>query len=279
MAQTTPARRPASRVARPGADDGTTETPSRVRTPAEARRRRRLRPAHVALIAVLVVVLALAGAAAGGFAWLRWFSADDVADIQGTWYLAGTSTPITITEDRIRLTDDVSYGYTLDPETKTFELGFGNLAGGGRYRFSLDRDELALVDGRFTGGDTLGADAGWTVRALIEKIQGNELAPEVQAEKGVTLLSRTPSTQVATAASASSSGSAGSTGTTGAEGSGAGTGGSGAGAFDNDVSDGAGAEAEGPDTADASDIAEESDAADASDATDAADASDPAEDR
>ncbi len=278
MAQTTPARRPASRVARPGADDGTTETPSRVRTPAEARRRRRLRPAHVALIAVLVVVLALAGAAAGGFAWLRWFSADDAADIQGTWYLAGTSTPITITEDRIRLTDDVSYGYTLDPETKTFELGFGNLAGGGRYRFSLDRDELALVDGRFTGGDTLGADVGWTVRALIEKIQGNELAPEVQAEKGVTLLSRTPSTTVPSAASAS--GNAGSAGTAGAgDATGAGGSGAGTGAFDNDVSDGAGAEAEGPDTADASDIAEESDAADASDATDAADASDPAEDR
>ena len=273
MAQTTPARRPASRVARPGADDGTTETPSRVRTPAEARRRRRLRPAHVALIAVLVVVLALAGAAAGGFAWLRWFSADDVADIQGTWYLAGTSTPITITEDRIRLTDDVSYGYTLDPETKTFELGFGNLAGGGRYRFSLDRDELALVDGRFTGGDTLGADVGWTVRALIEKIQGNELAPEVQAEKGVTLLSRTPSTTVPSAAASSgnagSAGAADAAGATGAGGSGTGTGGSGTGvgAFDNDVSDGAGTEAEGPDTADAADAAEEPDAADPSDLT------------
>ena len=127
---------------------------------------------RVAVVSVVVVVVLLVGAAAGGFAWLHWFSEDDAADFAGTWYLAGTATPITITDDRIQLTDDVSYRYALNDQDKTFELSFGNLKGGGRYRFSLDRNQLALVDGDFSGA-------------------GRVLAPE-EAARGVTLLSRTP---------------------------------------------------------------------------------------
>ncbi len=56
------------------------------------------------------------------------FSEDDAADFTGTWYLAGTTAPIAITEDRIQLTDDVSYRYAmLNDQDKTFELSFGNL--------------------------------------------------------------------------------------------------------------------------------------------------------
>ena len=146
---------------------------------------------RVAVVSVVIVVVLLVGAAAGGFAWLRWFSEDDAADFAGTWYLAGTATPITITEDRIQLTDDVSYRYALNDQDKTFELSFGNLKGGGRYRFSLDRNQLALVDGDFSAADTLGDDIAWTLRALTESAQGRVLAPEEEA-KGVTLLSRTP---------------------------------------------------------------------------------------
>ena len=77
-------------------------------------------------MSVVIVVVLLVGAAAGGFAWLRWFSEDDAADFAGTWYSAGTATPITLTEDRIQLTDDVSYRYALNDQDKTFELSFGN---------------------------------------------------------------------------------------------------------------------------------------------------------
>ena len=146
---------------------------------------------RVAVVSVVIVVVLLVGAAAGGFAWLHWFSEDDAADFAGTWYLAGTATPVTITEDRIQLTDDVSYRYALNDQDKTFELSFGNLKGGGRYRFSLDRNQLALVDGDFSGADTLGDDIAWTLRALAEGAQGRVLAPE-EAARGVTLLSRTP---------------------------------------------------------------------------------------
>ena len=85
----------------------------------------------------------------------------------------------------------MSYRYALNDQDKTFELSFGNLKGGGRYRFSLDRNQLALVDGDFSAADTLGDDITWTLRALTESAQGRVLAPEEEA-KGVTLLSRTP---------------------------------------------------------------------------------------
>ncbi|MEE0705692.1 MAG: hypothetical protein UCH28_04835, partial [Adlercreutzia sp.] len=68
----------------------------------------------VALIAVVLVVVLVVGLVVGGFSYVRWFAHDDAADIQGTWYLAGTDTPIEIAADRIHLTDDVSYPYTLN---------------------------------------------------------------------------------------------------------------------------------------------------------------------
>lgn len=154
--------------------------------------RRRWTRGKVAALVLTLLVVALAGAVIAGFSWLRWFAHDDAADIQGTWYLAGTSTPIVIDDERIQLTEDVAYHYTLDPNAKTIEFTFGSLTGGGCYRFSLDRDELALVDGTFTGTDTLARDIGWTLEALIERLRDGDLAPAEESGKGLTLLSRTP---------------------------------------------------------------------------------------
>ena len=185
------AQKPSSRRAVPsGEGDAGREVRKGREGRSSAPSRKRRHPVRVAVVSVVIVVVLLVGAAAGGFAWLRWFSEDDAADFAGTWYLAGTATPITITEDRIQLTDDVSYRYALNDQDKTFELSFGNLKGGGRYRFSLDRNQLALVDGDFSAADTLGDDIAWTLRALTESAQGRVLAPE--EAKGVTLLSRTP---------------------------------------------------------------------------------------
>jgi len=155
-------------------------------------RKRRWTKGKVAALVLSLLALSLAAAVVVGFSWLRWFSADDGADIQGTWYLAGTSTPITITDERIQLTEDVAYHYALDPVAKTIQFTFGNLTGGGCYRFSLDRDELALVDGSFSATDTLGRDIGWTLEALIEKLRDGDLPPAEEAGRGLTLLSRTP---------------------------------------------------------------------------------------
>ena len=186
------AQKPSSRrAASSGEGDGGREVRKGREGRSSALSRKRRHPVRVAVVSVAIVVVLLVGAAAGGFAWLHWFSEDDAADFAGTWYLAGTATPITITEDRIQLTDDVSYRYALNDQDKTFELSFGNLKGGGRYRFSLDRNQLALVDGDFSGADTLGDDIAWTLRALAEGAQGRVLAPE-EVARGVTLLSRTP---------------------------------------------------------------------------------------
>lgn len=186
------AQKPSSRRAVPsGEGDAGREVRKGREGRSSAPSRKRRHPVRVAVVSVVIVVVLLVGAAAGGFAWLRWFSEDDAADFTGTWYLAGTTTPIAITEDRIQLTDDVSYRYALNDQDKTFELSFGNLKGGGRYRFSLDRNQLALVDGDFSGADTLADDIAWTLRALAEGAQGRVLAPE-EAARGVTLLSRTP---------------------------------------------------------------------------------------
>ena len=186
------AQKPSSRRAAPsGEGDAGREVRKGREGRSSAPSRKRRHPVRVAVVSVVIVVVLLVGAAAGGFAWLRWFSEDDAADFTGTWYLAGTTAPIAITEDRIQLTDDVSYRYALNDQDKTFELSFGNLKGGGRYRFSLDRNQLALVDGDFSAADTLGDDITWTLRALTESAQGRVLAPE-EAARGVTLLSRTP---------------------------------------------------------------------------------------
>lgn len=186
------AQKPSSRRAVPsGEGDAGREVRKGREGRSSAPSRKRRHPVRVAVVSVAIVVVLLVGAAAGGFAWLHWFSEDDAADFAGTWYLAGTATPITITDDRIQLTDDVSYRYALNDQDKTFELSFGNLKGGGRYRFSLDRNQLALVDGDFSGADTLGDDIAWTLRALAEGAQGRVLAPE-EAVRGVTLLSRMP---------------------------------------------------------------------------------------
>lgn len=171
-----------------------------------APQRRRWSRGKVVTLVLSFVLVGLAVAAVAGFSWLRWFSADDAADIQGTWYLAGTSTPIVITEDRINLTDDVSYRYALDTGDKTIAFTFTNLAGSGCYRFSLDRNELALVDGAFTGSDTLGRDIGWTLEALVKKLQGDSLAPAEAGAEGLTLLSRTPSGDTSSSKSAADAG-------------------------------------------------------------------------
>ncbi len=186
------AQKPSSRRAAPsGEGDAGREVRKGREGRSSAPSRKRRHPVRVAVVSAVIVVVLLVGAAAGGFAWLRWFSEDDAADFTGTWYLAGTTAPIAITEDRIQLTDDVSYRYALNDQDKTFELSFGNLKGGGRYRFSLDRNQLALVDGDFSAADTLGDDITWTLRALTESAQGRVLAPG-EAARGVTLLSRTP---------------------------------------------------------------------------------------
>lgn len=121
------------------------------------------------------------------FSCWRWTFANDVQDIQGVWYIAGTQKTVDITSDGIRLSDDVTYSYTIDEGSKTLSLSFGNMEGGARYRFSLDKQTLALRDGETTWGDSLSEDISWTIAALGRAIQGEQASPELSGDSTMVL--------------------------------------------------------------------------------------------
>lgn len=133
----------------------------------DERKRRRRRIVRRVLLGFLFTVLLVFAGLLAAFGIFRWQTYDDAADIQGTWYHEDTTMPITITADEIVLTDDVAYRYVLDPEAKTILFRFGNMEGGGRYRFSLDRTELVITDGEFDWWANFWDDALWTAQSLL----------------------------------------------------------------------------------------------------------------
>lgn len=153
---------------------------------------------------VAIVLAVLVVASVGGFSWYRWLYGDDAVDIQGTWYIAGTDTPIVVTEDQIVLNEEVSYDYVLDESAKTIEFTFSYLAGSGHYRFSLNRQALAIMDGQFGWWDTIGEDIAWLPGALLDAAGGVSASPA--GAGGVTLLSRQPASAQTVDAPAPSSG-------------------------------------------------------------------------
>lgn len=178
-----PSKRKERRAARKKA-----KADKRARLSRGQRIRRRLR---IVLTVVLVLALLAVGSVAGGVAYHRWYAYDDLADIQGTWYISGTDTPVEITGDTIVLTPEVAYRYRLDPNSKAIAFSFGNLDGQGHYRFSLDRQYLVIFDGDYDWERSLSLDAGWLMQALADHLadRPNDLAQG--AFYNVTLLSRT----------------------------------------------------------------------------------------
>ena len=167
--------------------------------PSSAKKRRKW-PFVVAGAVVLVVAAVIIA-----FSCWRWTFANDAQDIQGTWYIAGTQKAVDVTADGIKLSDDVTYSYTIDADAKTLSLSFGNMEGGARYRFSLDKQTLALRDGEATWGDSLSEDISWTIAALGRAIQGEQASPELSGDSTM-VLTRTPqdsSSQDASQAAAS----------------------------------------------------------------------------
>lgn len=161
--------------------------------------------------AVVLVVVAIVVA----FSCWRWTFANDAQDIQGTWYIAGTQKTVEVTADGIKLADDVTYSYTIDEGAKTLSLSFGNMEGEARYRFSLDRQTLALRDGETTWGNSLSEDISWTIAALGRAIQGEQASPELSGDSTM-VLTRTPqdlSSEGASGAAASQAASQGASGT------------------------------------------------------------------
>ena len=136
------------------------------------------------------VVAAIAAVVIAFSCW-RWPLSHDAQDIQGVWYIAGTQKTATITADKIELSDDVAYSYELDEGAKTLTLAFGSMTGDARYRFSLDRQELAIRDGVTSSADSLLEDIPWTLAALGRAIQGDAASPEFSGDNTM-VLTRTP---------------------------------------------------------------------------------------
>ena len=151
----------------------------------------------LAVLAIIVVVVSV-------FSWGRWLRYDDAADFQGMWYANGTTSIVTVDGEKIHLTDDVAYNYTLDTGAKTITFTFGQMEGHGRYRFSVDRSELVITDGNdFSFWGNLFSDIAWQLDQAIRSMQGQEIEREAVVD-GVTVLDRTQ-TQGATAPASASS--------------------------------------------------------------------------
>ena len=124
--------------------------------------------ATTAIVVAFVLVIGLAV-----FLAFRWGFSDDVAQIQGQWRIDGSNAVITITEDQIVLSDDLTFTYELDPFAKTIRFRFTDLDGNGHYRFSLDGNRLAIQDGTVSAWDTLVRDVPMSFGLLVDLLTGN----------------------------------------------------------------------------------------------------------
>lgn len=160
------------------------------RTNAERSERPRPRKRHVRWPWIVVgVLLAIVVAVAAIFSWDRWLRYDDAAEMQGEWQVHDATSTVVIDSQTIKLTDDVAYTYTIDPFAKTITYTFGDLSGSGRYRFSLDRTQLIIMDGTdYSWFSTMSDDIGWMLDQALCAIQGT--TPALPSGEGVTALDR-----------------------------------------------------------------------------------------
>ncbi len=140
---------------------------------------------RVAALAIVLVVLVVAAA----FSWDRWLRYDDAQDMTGEWDVPGTGTVIVLDGQAIKLTDEVSWPYTLDTGAKTISFTFGNRSGEGRYRFSPDRTQLTIMEGEgYSWTSTLFEDIAWSFDNVVRAVQGQPSAT-VPSDDSVTTLS------------------------------------------------------------------------------------------
>lgn len=135
----------------------------------------------VALIVVIVIIVA----GAGLFSWDRWFRYDDASDMQGEWKVADKQYVIVLNGQSMKLANDVTYGYTLDPFQKTITYTFASSSGHGSYRFSADRQTLVIEDNGSTD---------WLVALHLKK---DPVLDEGQTKQGTSVLTKVSSNTAA----------------------------------------------------------------------------------
>ena len=157
-----------------GASSGRDPNRSSRRAARQSSEEKRPVPKAMIVFRVALVVLALFVVAAALLSWNRWLRFDDVVDLQGSWTVADGANAITIDEGSIHLTDSEAYGYEIDTGSKTLTFTFSDLSGSARYRFSADRNQVAIQDGSYSFTTTLFDDLGWALVSFGCLITGQQ---------------------------------------------------------------------------------------------------------
>lgn len=79
--------------------------------------------------------------------WNRWFRYDDNAQIISNWQISGTDKVVVIDGKQIILDANAVLKYTVDSGSKVINYTIGDMSGQSHYRFSWDRNQLALIEG------------------------------------------------------------------------------------------------------------------------------------
>ena len=133
---------------------------------------KRIKPKQVLFVIITVLLIAVIGFTSA-FAWNRWGRYDDHAEMQGGWYVMGTTVPISIDDASIHLSGDISYEYEINDHAKTISYTFGPMSGQGRYWFSDDRRFLAITDGEgYTDAGTAFEDLAQSFSSSAESHAG-----------------------------------------------------------------------------------------------------------
>lgn len=136
-------------AAKPKSEKAPKETVAKAKTAKEKKRSKakdkpRASKGKIAVRVILIVIVLSLATFVAAVSWDRWFRYDDSADIQGEWIVSGKSATTVIDGETIRLTNDVSYEYSLDTWDKTIAFTFSKLNGLGTYWFSDDRQQLVI---------------------------------------------------------------------------------------------------------------------------------------
>lgn len=128
--------------------------------PKEKQKKER-KPFFVLKICIAIFVIFLIIASVFGI-WNRWFRYDDEADLISNWQINGTNAIVVIDKKNITLNENTVMNYTVDTGAKVINYTIGDMNGQSHYRFSWDRNQLALCEN--TSCDpisTLLSDLGW----------------------------------------------------------------------------------------------------------------------
>lgn len=136
--------------------------------------------ALVALCVVFVIVCI--------YSMTRWVLPQDSADIRGTWTMDGAKNSVVISESQINLAGQADYDYTLDINAKTIQVGFFTKGGSAHYRFSADRQSLAIIESDdLSWTATLADDLAWQCSDFFAMIKKESRSP-LGSDEGIVLI-------------------------------------------------------------------------------------------